>query len=73
MKTVCLPIRKTMEGRTMTDKQIIAQLKAELAELREHVAPVLELERLAPHEFHGLMLRANQRIGELEDEKNCTC
>lgn len=51
----------------MTDEQIIAQLRAELAELREHVAPVLELERLAPNEFYGLMVHASQRAGELED------
>lgn len=51
----------------MTDEQTIAQLRAELAELREHVSPVLELERLAPNEFHGLMIRAIQRVGELED------
>jgi hypothetical protein len=51
----------------MTDEQIIAQLRAELAELREHVAPVLELARLAPAEFQGLMIRASQRVGELED------
>lgn len=53
----------------MTDDQrIIAELRAELSELRDHVAPLLELERLSPDAFHGLMVRASQRLGELEDE-----
>lgn len=53
----------------MTDEQrTIAELRAELSELRDHVAPILELERLSPDAFHGLMVRASQRLGELEDE-----
>lgn len=53
----------------MTDeKRIIAELRAELSELRDHVAPLLELERLSPDAFHGLMVRASQRVGEIEDE-----
>lgn len=53
----------------MTDEQrTIAELRAELSELRAHVAPLLELERLSPDAFHGLMVRASQRLGELEDE-----
>lgn len=54
----------------MTDEQrTIAELRAELSALRDHVAPILELERLSPNAFHGLMIRASQRLGELEDEE----
>lgn len=46
----------------------IDELRRELADLREHVAPMLELERLSPAEFRGRMCGAWNRVGELESQ-----
>lgn len=50
-------------------QKTIDELRAELNDLRERVAPVLELERLSPHRFHWHMVHAWKKVDEIEEER----